>query len=73
VVQGADGVGVHFGQQREDLCYAGFAFGCGLGPFPVNSYLDMRARLLLPAALAAFGGSFFGGFHLDDYGIFYFH
>jgi hypothetical protein len=31
----------------------------------------MRARLLLSAAaLAAFGGSLFGGFHLDDYAIF---
>jgi tetratricopeptide (TPR) repeat protein len=70
-MQRADGVGVHFGQQREDLCYASLAFGCGLGPFPVSSYLDMRARFLLPAAaLAAFGGSFFGGFHLDDYAIF---
>jgi len=71
VVQGADGVGIHFGQQREDLGYSRLAFGCGLGPFPVSSYLDMRARLLLSAAaLAAFGGSLFGGFHLDDYAIF---
>src|ERR1039457_861162 len=31
----------------------------------------MRARLLLlSAALAAFGGSLFAGFHLDDYAIF---
>jgi tetratricopeptide (TPR) repeat protein len=31
----------------------------------------MRARFLLPAAaLAVFGGSLFGGFHLDDYAIF---
>jgi tetratricopeptide (TPR) repeat protein len=31
----------------------------------------MRARLLLlGAALAAFGGSLFAGFHVDDYGIF---
>jgi tetratricopeptide (TPR) repeat protein len=70
-MQRADGVGVHFLERRKDLGYARLAFGCGFGPFPVSSYLDMRARLLLAAAaLAAFGGSLFGGFHLDDYAIF---
>jgi len=71
VVQGTDGIGIHFRQHREDLGNSGLTFGCGLGPFPVSSYLDMRARLLLcAAALAAFGGSLIGGFHLDDYAIF---
>jgi tetratricopeptide (TPR) repeat protein len=70
-MQGADGVRVHFGQEREDFGYASFTFRCSFGPFPVSSYLDMRARLLLAAAaLTAFGGSLVGGFHLDDYAIF---
>jgi len=71
MMQSAGGIGVHFRQEREDFRHAGLAPGCGFGPIPVSSYLDMRARfLLLAAALAAFGGSWLGGFHLDDYAIF---
>ena len=59
----------HGSQHRPRL-----AFGCRLGTFPGGWNFDWRARLLFRAgALAAFGGSLFGGFHLDDYAIFYFH
>jgi hypothetical protein len=70
-MQGAHRVGIHFRQDREDFRDARLAFGCGPGAFPVSWYLDFRARLfLLAGALAAFGGSLLGGFHLDDYATF---